>query len=557
MRRVLALLGAGVLVVALSPAVGTARPGVNRVPDPGVSTTGAGYHESLCQARPFMCLDKYKSIGAHGEYTGHDEPTAQFVSKRSGSGGADLSYDITLPKNAKVTPKQDGTGGTYDFQRRATFWFSITMCDTESAPNFTKTCNPNDDANARFRSADPRSPNYLGRSPGNAFMELQFYTPGWIPQFDGFGCSAKKWCANLTIDSLSDDQNTGVPQNADCLNNHFLVGEEPINWAYITKDGKSQAPANPLALSDDPTFAGLNPDLDKDLLMNPGDRLRMHMHDTPAGYRIDITDRTTGEHGSMTASIANGFGHILYEPDASECHVAPYAFHPMYDTAVARGTTWGAHTTNVGVSDEIGHFEYCDAINAAAQCTDPGGADTEVDVDDQVCLDGADFDALIPLKGCLLDDGDFDGVSYQREWPGTLRNRGQDRKLHGTPVKFTVPSTHDHTLQQVAFETDLPRIERGEPGNPNPQCDALTGAHCVNPPPGSAFYPIYTSTKRHGDCYLQQGGPLLKPTRNTFGGTSATEYGTEVLFVTYPDVGFQTITLAEDFRRALDRSACS
>ena len=106
MRRVLALLGAGVLVVALSPAVGTARPGVNRVPDPGVSTTGAGYHESLCQARPFMCLDKYKSIGAHGEYTGHDEPTAQFVSKRSGSGGADLSYDITLPKNAKVTPKR-------------------------------------------------------------------------------------------------------------------------------------------------------------------------------------------------------------------------------------------------------------------------------------------------------------------------------------------------------------------------------------------------------------------------------------------------------------------
>ena len=90
-------------------------------------------------------------------------------------------------------------------------------------------------------------------------MELQFYKPGWVPQFDGFGCSATKWCANLTIDSLSDNQNTGVPQNADCLNNHFLVGEEPINWAYITKDGRSQAPANPLALSDDPTFEGTEP----------------------------------------------------------------------------------------------------------------------------------------------------------------------------------------------------------------------------------------------------------------------------------------------------------
>src|SRR4051812_1686504 len=142
MRRVLALLGVGVLVVALSPAVGTARPGANRVPDPAVRTTGAGYHESLCQARPFMCLDKYKSIGANGEYTGHDEPTAQFVSKRPGSGGADLSYAITLPKNAKVTPKQDGTGGTYVFQRRATVWFIITTWGTGSGPKFTKTVKP-------------------------------------------------------------------------------------------------------------------------------------------------------------------------------------------------------------------------------------------------------------------------------------------------------------------------------------------------------------------------------------------------------------------------------
>ena len=64
------------------------------------------------------------------------------------------------------------------------------MCDTESSPNFTKKCTPNSDANARFRSNDPNSPHYIGKAPGNAFMELQFYTPGWVPQFDGFGCSA-------------------------------------------------------------------------------------------------------------------------------------------------------------------------------------------------------------------------------------------------------------------------------------------------------------------------------------------------------------------------------
>src|SRR5207245_8762455 len=70
----------------------------------------------------------------------------------------------------------------WDFQRRATFWLGLTMCDTESSPNFTRRCTPNSDANAAFRSSDPSSPHYIGRSPGNAFMELQFYGPGWVPR---------------------------------------------------------------------------------------------------------------------------------------------------------------------------------------------------------------------------------------------------------------------------------------------------------------------------------------------------------------------------------------
>lgn len=517
----------------------------------------ANYRESLCQERPFMCLDKYKSIGANGAYTGHDEPTVQFISHRPGTGGRQLTYDVTLPRNATVKPNQAGTGGTWDFQRRATFWLGITMCDTESSPNFRKTCAPNSDANARFRSADPKSPYYIGKSPGNAFMELQFYTPGWVPQFAGFGCSARKWCANMTIDSLSDQDNTGIAQNADCLNNHFLAGEEPINWAYVTKNGKSQAPANPLALSDDPNLTGLNPDLSKDLLMNPGDRLRIFMHDTAAGYRVDITDLTTGEHGSMTASIRNGFGHVLFQPNAKTCHVEPYAFHPMYDSAVPRGTTWGAHTTNVGFSDEIGHFEYCNAIDANGTCTSAGAGDTAVDVDDQACLDGSQFNALIPIIGCVLDDGDFDGPSYQRVWPGTFSNPTTDRRLHGTPVKFTPPTSGGKALEQVAFETDMPRIERGEPGNPTPQCDAFTGANCINPPAGAKFYPIYTLGRANGHCVFQQGGTHVPGTTNTFGGTSRTEYGQKVLFVTYADVGFKPITLAEDFRRTLDGNPCS
>jgi len=344
---------------------------------------------------------------------------------------------------------------------------------------------------------------------------------------------------------------------ADCLDNHFLVGEEPINWAYVTKSGKSQAPANPLALSDDPKLTGLNPDLKKDLLMNPGDRLRVHLHDTAAGYKVDIFDLSTGGHGSMTASIANGFGHILFQPHAKRCHVAPYAFHPMYSSAVRRGTTWAAHTTNVGFSDEIGHFEYCDAINADGACTNPGRGDPKIDDDDQACLDGAAFKALIPIKGCVLDDGDFDGTSYQFDWPGNFRKPRLDRLLHGTPVRFTVPTSKGRPLEKVAFETDLPRIERGEPGGAQPECSQQTGAHCVNPPRGAKFYPIYTLTRAGGKCYFQQGGAHIPGTTNRFGGSSRTEYGTKVLFVNYPDTGFKPIRKAQDFRRDLNGNPCT
>ena len=55
----------------------------------------------------------------------------------------------------------------------------------------------------------------------------------------------------------------------------------------------------------------LNPDPTKDLMMNSGDRLVVHLHDTAAGMRADITDTTTGQSGSMTASIANGFGQVV------------------------------------------------------------------------------------------------------------------------------------------------------------------------------------------------------------------------------------------------------
>ena len=541
----------GVVVVAAVVAVlGSSQAAVGAG---GHAGARGEYRNLACETAKIMCQDPATNLPGH--YIGHDEPSVGFESGRPGSGN-DVTYTVKLPKNPPTLPRQDEKGGAWDFMLRSTFWLGMVLCDTQSAPNFTHRCTPDSDANNKV-SANPGSPNYIGRHPGNAFMEVQFYSPGYVEQFDGFGCTAHQWCAALTIDSFSANQNTGQGNNADC-NNFPLVGEEPVNWAYITRSGKSQADANPLSTSRALLANGfskaLNPDPSKDLMMNDGDRIRVHIHDTAAGVEVDMHDLTTGKSGRMTASKANGFGQILFQPNAAKCHERGYAFHPMYSTAVARGNTWAAHANNLAFSDEIGHFEYCNAIDSeGGNCTQPAPPDTTLDTDDAACFDGA-ASTFVQLTGCFagLGDFDFDGTSYQRDWPGTLQNRAMDRKLHERPVMISAPTTHGHPYSRVLFEANLPGNETADVGG---VCDTTTGNGCTLPAPGTRFYPIWTTRISGGECVFQQGGTFL-PHRNTFGGSVQTEYG-HLLRTVYPDTGFKPLFLFENFRRNLAGNPCA
>jgi hypothetical protein len=430
----------------------------------------------------------------------------------------------------------------------------MTLCDSQSAPEFTTNCTPDSDSN-NLVSSNPNSPKYIGKHPGNAFMELQFYGPGYVPQFEGFGCAATQYCAAMTIDSRTLDQNAGV-ENTRACNNFILGGAEPLNWAYITKSGVSQAPANPLFTGtfSNPNFTAVNPNLSEDLLMSPGDTIKVHMHDTQAGLRIDLNDLTTGQSGSMTSSIANGFGHLLYTPNSSTCQEAPYAFHPEYSTANVRGNTWSLHTYNVAMSDEIGHFENCLAIDPNGNCTSPGAQDATLDSDDTGCLPGTDS-SLVMIDGCTTADGDWDGQAYQLDWPGTNPNPVVDRALHPTPVLFTSPLTHGRNYSTVAFETDLPGIESSSAQANPPFCDRFTGTNCVDPPNGAAFYPFFSTTFRHGGCSWQEGGKFIPGTVNDFGGSSTAEFG-PLLQVTFPVAGFTTVNEFVDFNSGNLRNPC-
>jgi hypothetical protein len=541
------LLAAGALPASAAGATSHAATQVNVLKD----TTGT-IDEPLCESNKSACVDF--GVNSTGTYVGHDEPSLEFKSGIPGSGN-DMTYVMTLPKEPTTQPNASGAGGTtWTFQLRATFWFGLTMCDSESAPEFSKNCTPDSDGN-NLVGSNPNAPDYIGKHPGNAFMELQFYGPGYVPQFEGFGCTATQYCSAMTIDSLSLDQNTGVANTKAC-NNFILGGEEPVNWAYVTRNGVSQAPANPLFTGTfaNPNFGAVNPNPAEDLLMNPGDRIKIHMHDTPAGFRVDETDLTTGRHGSMTASAANGFGHILYTPGSKTCQVAPYAFHPEYSTANPRGTSWAFHSYNVAMSDEIGHFENCLAIDVNGNCTSPGAQDASLDGDDAGCVPGTDS-TLVKIDGCFTADQDYDGQSYLNHWPGTNPNPVADRALHSTPVLFTSPLTRGRNYSTIAFETDLPGIElQGAQLNP-PFCNPVTGANCVNPPPGAQFYPFFSTTFRTGGCTWQEGGPFIPGTVNKFGGSSVTEFG-QLLPSLFPEKGFTTAELIRNFNSGNMRNPC-
>jgi len=497
-----------------------------------------------CEDRFSLCTERQYNRSWDpeypGRYIGHDEPALLFYSNASGSGNHYVSK-LVLPTDPATFPTDANPGGTgrptvWNFQLHPAFWYGMALCDSESFPLFTHRCEPDTDNNI-FDSGDPHSPRYIGRHPGTAFLELQFYPPGWV-----VGFTPTQYAAALHINSYS-VQAAGpkgpIANNVDCQNK---VGLETTTFALLTLDGKSQAPADPL--NNDPNKFAVLPG--ETFLMNPGDTLMVTVRDTEDGLLTMVQDLTTGQTGFMTASIANSFAQIVFDPDATTCTSRPYAYHPMYATSSEHTRVpWAAHTFNVAFSDEIGHFNYCDSqdnsiIPGLGACLS-SPVETETDpttgkhneVDDFFCLDPGSsllFGSTIPLGGCLDSDVDFDGVPYHNAWAGTPPDpygfSAVPSPIRFTSLKFRPGEGEDEgegelrNYSRVAFEADIPAIEDSS------VCSVLTGAGCTNPPPGALFYPIYSTTSVSGQCWWQLGGPMIPGTTNNFGGSSATEYST-------------------------------
>ncbi|MGO9503832.1 MAG: hypothetical protein ACLPUO_20200 [Streptosporangiaceae bacterium] len=517
---------------------------------------------------------KYNARGRfvdNGHYVGHDEPSVKFISSAAGTGNT-FTYLMKLPRDPRRLPTSTGSVTDYA-QLSPAPWFGLPICDPNSYPQ--NPCAPDSDANIGAN---------VKQAAGSAFMELQFYPPGYTPFIDDISCSRTQWCSALNIDSLESDFNFA----------HInLACEEPVNFAFLQRNGVPTGPPGP-------QLANANTELpnSQTLRMNPGDVLAVSVSDPASGLTTAIRDLTTHQTGYMVASASNGFMNTNYKT----CAGKPFTFHAEYNTARQQNIVpWAALEGGVLMEQETGHSEVCGSLanrdpydlsypggqsftdkSVYDTCTGGGSegrhargegpcnAKTGICVNpttqgttgpiacpsksiasgqlceyaDGICIpkgnrtvviNGAKVKENSPVNICQADrfqngDLDFDGVPYQKNtWPNGSSN-------HPTSIRYVGPfGPKGQTYPQIQFETDIAGSEF--------LCNVLTGNNCDAPPLSAKFYPFWTLTNKQPiasglfppkSCVWNFGNTIARVTMQDFGKDA--QYGT-------PDLSFYGGTL--------------
>jgi hypothetical protein len=554
--------GAGLtaLVFSLSPTGTMAAPSGGSVAPNSVNMLDCNSHsplyKSVKSALGGLCTDpralydgKPTRFLDNGSYVGHDEPSVKFISNEAGSAN-NITYLMKLAVDPKAAPTANSPAVSHYAQLSPAPWFGLPLCDPHSYPQ--NACAPNSDANTGAGAAT---------DTGSAFMELQFYAPGFTPFIDGPSADRTHYAAALTIDSLSCTFGF-VSCNNNCI--------EPINFAFLQLNGVPAGPPSP-QLADVSTFSPNR----QTLLMNQGDVLQVTMKDTPAGFQTRIVDFSTGQTGVMTASAGNGFKNT----NIADCSGNAFTFHPEYSSAQQQNQVpWAALEGGVLMQQELGHFEPCSSVTSSFPVSqtfangqsfkDPsvfqvcqgglegkgatgegpcstttgicGNATTETgaacptnnftsgalcEFSDANCMPAGNRTTMVnghavverwPVAGCQTNvfqngDLDFEGSSYQADWPDGTAG-------HPSSFQYLGPFTGGaHTYPTYQFETNVAASEI--------LCDVATGVGCTATPAGAAFYPFWTLG--HGIvghvCVWNFGNDIAGATRLDFGKTA--EYG--------------------------------
>jgi hypothetical protein len=531
-----------------APAAGTVAPkATNELDCNGWSAS----YKTVRKLAGDLCTDPVKGKASrfvdNGWYVGHDEPSVKFISSTPGSGNT-MTYLTKVAVDPRRSPTPSGSVTNYG-QLSVAPWFGLPICDSNSYPQ--NSCTPDSDTNVGLNVAN---------AAGSAFMELQLYPPGYTPFVDSESCSATKWCAALTIDSLECNFNFATC-NSSC--------EEPVNFSFLQTNGIPSGPPSP-QLADVSTFL---PDAHT-LMINGGDTLQVSITDPAQGFTTTIRDLTTGQTGWVTASAANGF----MNTSMADCSGTPHTFHAEYNTAaVDNRVPWAALQGGVLMEQEIGHSEVCSSLknqdpvsesfangqsftdtavydtcvggsegagqtgegpcNSSAICqnaetqgpngpqacpTDNADSGTLCEYADGFCyqkgtrtvlINGVSTTESSDANQCFADrfqngDLDFDGLSYQSSaWPhGSSPN-------HPTSFQYAGPFTNGKAYPKIQFETDV--------SGSSFLCDVATAVGCQVKPIGSSFYPFWSLSQKsfalgskQTSCVWNFGGQLSNTLEN-------------------------------------------
>jgi hypothetical protein len=532
-------LTAGMLVTAqllIAPTVGLAASHGSRAGSPAVAAGSSkisrlgnldcnGHSPVQRPVKPggTICAEVHLAPGGsrfedNGAYIGHDEPTVQFYSNQPGS-STNVSYVQTLPRDPQALPTVRGPRKdvTHFFELMPTLWYSMALCDPNSFPQLP--CTPDSDTNTP-------DGNYPGG--GAAFLELQFYPPGFAPFADAISCDNSHWCAALTIDSLE------CTVSGICNNNCV----EPINFAFVQTNGVPTGPPSPQQAN----LNTMTPN-QRTLLMNPGDKLKIRIFDNRRAGALEtqVRDLTTGQTGFMLASAKNGF----MNTSIADCSGTPWSYRPLYSTAkTANQGGWAA--ANINVAYEVGHFIPCTRLRVFSPVPvgnfldpswqfcrgpyeaagPPDGSGPSGEVNDAPCYKAGSTHGQLNaapdlVTGCTGADLDYDGTSYWPDWPVSL-------KPGMLPSALTIqqPTTVGaKRFPQLQFLTDNPAT--------NIKCNPAQPDTCRVPPvqaPGQ-FYPYWTLARVSGACVWEFG---QMPNGNDFAKDK--QYGTFTASLGIPEL---------------------
>ena len=170
-------------------------------------------------------ISRVRRTCSANEYVGHDEPSLLFYSNQAWFGQPDaVQHDASdRPSGLKSA--------------KALLPVRAERRDVARDGSVRHPVLPGAgvDLHARQRLQHRRPGGVAQSSPGTAFLELQFYPPGWVPwptwavAVGASSCDPTSWCAAMNVFSVLEDPVDGTTQNSTCA---ARVGLEPFELRF-------------------------------------------------------------------------------------------------------------------------------------------------------------------------------------------------------------------------------------------------------------------------------------------------------------------------------------